>query len=99
MRHKPPLTLGREARGWSAREFARRLCELGARRGVPVGTRKDGIYRWERRDAATGRIRHPDAPTQRLIARPICTCASLPAPTRLEEPHDLSCEAHRPVRP
>ncbi|MFR9727430.1 transcriptional regulator [Streptomyces sp. MS19] len=65
---KHPLTLAREARGWSARELARRLCELGAQRGVPVGTRKDGVYRWERPDAATGRTRHPDAPTQRLIA-------------------------------
>ncbi len=68
MKHKHPLTLAREARGWSAREFARRLCELGAQCGVPVGTRKDGVYRWERPDAATGRTRHPDLPTQRLIA-------------------------------
>nr|WP_153426544.1 helix-turn-helix transcriptional regulator [Streptomyces alkaliphilus] len=51
----------REARGWNPPEFARRLRELGARRGVPVGTRKDGVYRWE-----SGR--RPDARTQLLIA-------------------------------
>jgi transcriptional regulator with XRE-family HTH domain len=68
MRRMHPLTSAREARGWTARDFARRLRELGARRGVPVGTRKDGVYRWERPDSATGRTRHPDPPTQRLIA-------------------------------
>ncbi|WP_240796342.1 XRE family transcriptional regulator [Streptomyces sp. RFCAC02] len=33
-----------------------------------MGTRKDGVYRWERPASATGRTRRPDPPTQRLIA-------------------------------
>lgn len=55
------LTRALHARGWKPPEFARRLCELGAQRGVPVGTGKDGVYRW-----LAGRS--PDKPTRRLIA-------------------------------
>ena len=55
------LAHAREVRGWKPPEFARRLRELGARRGTPVGTGKDGVYRWE-----AGRC--PDEPTRRLIA-------------------------------
>jgi tetratricopeptide (TPR) repeat protein len=56
-----PLTWAREVRGWKPAELARRLRELGAQRGVPVGTGKDGVYRWE-----AGRC--PDEPTRHLIA-------------------------------
>ncbi|MFF5719285.1 XRE family transcriptional regulator [Streptomyces buecherae] len=56
-----PLSRAREARGWKPPELARRLRGLGAARGIPVGTGKDGVYRWE-----AGRC--PDQPTQRLIA-------------------------------
>ncbi|MEU9796442.1 transcriptional regulator [Streptomyces sparsogenes] len=55
------LTRARAVRDWNPPEFARRLCELGKKHGVPVGTGKDGVYRWE-----AGR--RPDKPTQRLIA-------------------------------
>ncbi|MER7791130.1 XRE family transcriptional regulator [Streptomyces sp. NPDC097640] len=55
------LVRARAVRGWKAPELARRLRELGAKRGTPVGTRKDGVYRWEA-------SRRPDEPTQRLIA-------------------------------
>ncbi|MGW7517808.1 XRE family transcriptional regulator [Streptomyces sp. NPDC054796] len=56
-----PLERARTVRGWSAPELARRLCDLGTERGIPVGTGKDGVYRWE-----AGRC--PDARTQQLIA-------------------------------
>jgi tetratricopeptide (TPR) repeat protein len=56
------LERARTARGWGPTEFTRRLQALGALRGVPVGTGRDGLYRWEKRD------REPDAPTRRLIA-------------------------------
>ncbi|MFF4484559.1 XRE family transcriptional regulator [Streptomyces sp. NPDC021218] len=55
------LTRALEVRGWKPPEFARRLCDLGARRGIHLGTGKDGVYRW-----AGGR--RPDKPTQYLIA-------------------------------
>ncbi|MDP9616403.1 XRE family transcriptional regulator [Streptomyces hygroscopicus] len=55
------LTRALEVRGWKPPELARRLCELGAERGIHVGTGKDGVYRWE-----AGR--RPDKPTQYLIA-------------------------------
>ncbi|WP_424893427.1 XRE family transcriptional regulator [Streptomyces sp. XH2] len=48
-------------RGWAGPDLARRICDLGATRHVPVGTGKDGVYRWE-----DGRC--PDIPTQYLIA-------------------------------
>ncbi|MFD8970163.1 XRE family transcriptional regulator [Streptomyces sp. NPDC059568] len=56
-----PLKRALEVRGWKPPEFARRLREHAARRGIPVGTGKDGVYRWE-----AGR--RPDQRTQRLIA-------------------------------
>lgn len=62
------LARARVVRGWSPPEFARRLRELGAKRGVPVGTGKDGVHRWEHPAPVTGKIRHPDTATQRLIA-------------------------------
>lgn len=55
------LTRALLVRGWKPPELARRLRILGAERGIPVGTGKDGVYRWE-----AGR--RPDDPTQRLIA-------------------------------
>jgi tetratricopeptide (TPR) repeat protein len=63
-----PLTRAREVRDWNPPDLARRLRILGTQRGVPVGTRKDGVYRWETPGPATGRPRHPDKPTQYLIA-------------------------------
>lgn len=56
-----PLTRALQARGWKPPDLARRLRTLGATRRIPVGTGKDGVYRWE-----AGRC--PDPPTQRLIA-------------------------------
>lgn len=57
-----PLARAREARGWTRAEFARRLRAIGARRGIGLGTGKDGVLRWEMHG------RRPDAPTQRMIA-------------------------------
>ncbi len=56
-----PLERARAARGWSRAEMAGKLCKLGARRGIAVGTGKDGIWRWEHG-------RHPDQLAQSLIA-------------------------------
>ncbi|MEU1621480.1 helix-turn-helix transcriptional regulator [Streptomyces sp. NPDC005722] len=55
------LERARTARGWTRTELARRLCVLGATRGVAVGTGKDGVWRWEHG-------RDPDHPTRVLIA-------------------------------
>ncbi|WP_367141083.1 MULTISPECIES: XRE family transcriptional regulator [Streptomyces] len=55
------LARARLVRGWLPPELAQRIRDLGAEQHVPVGTRKDGVYRWE-----AGR--EPDRPTQYLIA-------------------------------
>ncbi|MEW1548310.1 hypothetical protein [Streptomyces tsukubensis] len=49
------------ARDWKAPESAGRLRALSERRGLPLGTGKDGVYRWLRG-------RSPDRRTQGLIA-------------------------------
>ncbi|MFE0190717.1 XRE family transcriptional regulator [Streptomyces sp. NPDC058989] len=55
------LEQARQVRSWSRTILALRLRELGASRGIPVGTRKDGVCRWENH-------RTPDKDTQLLIA-------------------------------
>jgi hypothetical protein len=56
-----PLERARVARDWTRADTAARLCRLGAEQGIPLGTGKDGIWRWEHG-------RSPDQLTQSLIA-------------------------------